>query len=217
MVAPSEVYVRAVWRDVGLNQTGLRRGGILIERFGGTIRLAIVDCQRQRPVETRAGISSLSDPREAFERLTQARLDRAYRLAATILDQDAEAQDAVHDAAVQAWTRWATLREENKFDAWFDRIVVNVCRDRLRRSATAARKLVETTPTADPSDRTGWDDSLRLAVASLSPDHNLAGRSVAHGPDEPRQGELARLSHLASRNGPDRHVRGWRPDRPVEG
>jgi len=26
MVAPSEVYVRAVWRDVGLNQTGLRRG-----------------------------------------------------------------------------------------------------------------------------------------------------------------------------------------------
>src|SRR5450759_1074937 len=34
MVAPSEVYVRAVWRDVGLNQTGLRRGCILIERFG---------------------------------------------------------------------------------------------------------------------------------------------------------------------------------------
>jgi RNA polymerase sigma-70 factor (ECF subfamily) len=115
----------------------------------------------------------LRDQRDAFDRLTQARLDRAYRLAATILDGDAEAQDAVHDAAVQAWTRWATLRDESRFDAWFDRIVVNLCRDRLRRSAIAARKVVESMSAADPSDRAGWDDALRQAIISLSPDHKI--------------------------------------------
>lgn len=115
----------------------------------------------------------MADRREAFDRLTQARLDRAYRLAAAILSGDAEAEDAVHDAAVQAWTRWATLRDESRFDAWFDRIVVNVCRDRLRRSSAASRKVA--TLSMDLADRVvkGEDDSLREAVAGLSPDHRI--------------------------------------------
>lgn len=120
-----------------------------------------------------SGESQLADQREAFDRLTQARLDRAYRLAATILAGDAEAEDAVHDAAVQAWTRWATLRDESRFDAWFDRIVVNVCRDRLRRSATAARKAIVSWIDLAPGEVAGEDDTLRQVVARLSPDHRI--------------------------------------------
>ncbi len=112
---------------------------------------------------------------DAFEQLTQLRLDRAYRLAATILDGDEEAQDAVHDAAVQAWTRWATLRDQTRFDAWFDRIVVNACRDRLRRGVIRDRKVAELTlpSEADPADRAGLDDALRQAVRTLSVDHKI--------------------------------------------
>jgi RNA polymerase sigma-70 factor (ECF subfamily) len=116
--------------------------------------------------------------RDAFERLTQGRLDRAYRLAATILDGGAEAQDAVHDAAVQAWTRWGTLKDLRRFDAWFDRIVVNVCKDRLRRDATSSRKIAqlgqtrEADPT-DPGDLHGGDDALRRAIGTLSPEHKI--------------------------------------------
>jgi RNA polymerase sigma-70 factor (ECF subfamily) len=134
-----------------------------------------VNYEKHEPVEAEAGLSSLSDRRNAFERLTQGRLDRAYRLAATILDGDSEAQDAVHDAAVQAWTRWSSLRDQSRFDAWFDRIVVNVCRDRLRHSAASSRKVAELRRDlpADPADGVGQDDALRRAVGALSADHKI--------------------------------------------
>lgn len=68
----------------------------------------------------------------AFQRLADDRLDASYTLATAILRNDHDAQDAVHDAVVIAWKGWAALRDRARFDAWFDRIVVNVCRDRLK-------------------------------------------------------------------------------------
>jgi hypothetical protein len=68
----------------------------------------------------------------AFTRLADEHLDRAYRLARAILLDEPEAQDAVHDAFVQAWRKWDTLRDQTRFEPWFDRILVNTCRDRLR-------------------------------------------------------------------------------------
>lgn len=70
----------------------------------------------------------------AFQRLADQRLDASYRLANAILGDAEQSQDAVHDAFVQAWRRWSSLRDRSRFDAWFDRIVVNVCRNRLRDS-----------------------------------------------------------------------------------
>ena len=71
----------------------------------------------------------------AFQRLADQRLDASYRLANAILGDESQSQDAVHDAVVLAWQRWSTLRESGRFDAWFDRIVVNVCRDQLRQAS----------------------------------------------------------------------------------
>ena len=70
----------------------------------------------------------------SFDTLARRNLDSApYRLAALILRDPVEAQDATHDAFVQAWQKWSSLRDLDRFDAWFGRILVNVCRDRLRR------------------------------------------------------------------------------------
>jgi RNA polymerase sigma-70 factor (ECF subfamily) len=68
----------------------------------------------------------------AFQQLADDRLDASYRLANAILGDESQSRDAVHDAVVQAWQRWSSLRDRAKFDAWFDRIVVNECRGRLR-------------------------------------------------------------------------------------
>ena len=89
-----------------------------------------------QPVRAKA-----SDRADAFrERFSQARVDRAYRFAAAVLgSSSADAQDAVQDAAIRAWSHWADLSDVQAFDAWFDRILVNVCRDRLR----ANRRLSE--------------------------------------------------------------------------
>ncbi len=135
-----------------------------------------MDDRIESPGKLREHLSLRASQRDAFEHLTQGRLDRAYRLAATILDGDADAQDAVHDAAMQAWTRWASLRDLERFDAWFDRIVVNVCRDRLRRSATSSRKVAELltkAPTGETLDRVGGDEVLRRAVGTLTADHKI--------------------------------------------
>ncbi len=69
----------------------------------------------------------------AFAGLADRHLARAYRLATVILGSEADAQDAVQDAAVAAWERFGDLRDRERFDAWFNRIPVNGCRDRLRR------------------------------------------------------------------------------------
>jgi RNA polymerase sigma-70 factor (ECF subfamily) len=129
----------------------------------------------ERQLASRETKDSLGSRQAVFGRLTDQRLDRAYRLAATVLDGGPEAQDAVHDAAVQAWLRWASLRDQDRFDSWFDRIVVNECRDRLRHNTTANRRIVDLAPEPlpDPDDRTGQIDALRRAIRTLSADHRI--------------------------------------------
>jgi RNA polymerase sigma factor (sigma-70 family) len=111
----------------------------------------------------------------AFDRLTQARLERAYRLASLLLRDQSEAEDAVHDAAVRAWTRWADLRDQDSFEAWFDRIVVSRCRDRMRRNHAAPMSLPQLEPAAgDEPERVIVErDNLRRALAALGPDHRI--------------------------------------------
>jgi RNA polymerase sigma-70 factor, ECF subfamily len=67
--------------------------------------------------------------------LLVARIDDAYRLATFMLHDRPAAEDAVQEAALLAWDRRRTLRDSAAADGWFTRIVVNVCRDELRRRA----------------------------------------------------------------------------------
>ena len=93
-----------------------------------------------------------------------------------ILRDPAEAQDATHDAFIQAWRKWSTLRDPLRFEAWFDRILVNACKDRLRRSnRTVARDISDEleVATPDPYTRTHERDAIEQALATLSPDHRV--------------------------------------------
>jgi RNA polymerase sigma-70 factor (ECF subfamily) len=69
----------------------------------------------------------------AFGRLVDGALERSYRIASVILGNSIDAEDATHDAVVLAWRSFGALREHERFEAWFQRILVNVCRDRLRK------------------------------------------------------------------------------------
>jgi RNA polymerase sigma-70 factor, ECF subfamily len=90
--------------------------------------------------ETEAGvelvaIASACDRANAFRGMADGRLEDAYKLASAILGSPSEARDAVHDAFITGWQRWPSLRDPERFDPWFRQIIVNVCRDRLRRSS----------------------------------------------------------------------------------
>jgi RNA polymerase sigma-70 factor (ECF subfamily) len=70
---------------------------------------------------------------DSVVRLIEGGLDRAYRMAGLILGDAAEAEDAVGDAIEAALRHARDLHDPARFGAWFDRILVNRCRDRLRR------------------------------------------------------------------------------------
>jgi RNA polymerase sigma-70 factor (ECF subfamily) len=91
-------------------------------------------------------LGSVTETEASFERLVVDHLDRAYRLAAVILGSTDDAEEAVSDAALLAWRSRKGLRDPDRFEAWFSRIVVNTCRDRLR--SRRRRPVVEVFPTA---------------------------------------------------------------------
>jgi RNA polymerase sigma-70 factor (ECF subfamily) len=112
----------------------------------------------------------------AFRSLATQHLDASYRLANAILGNSAEAEDAVHDAFITAWRKWASLRDPAKFDAWFKRIVVNTCRDRLRRrTRTASSDISEHGSLATPDHSSAANDRVLLeqALSHLKPDDQV--------------------------------------------
>lgn len=107
--------------------------------------------------------------------LVLARIGDAYRLARAILLDDGEAEDAVQEASLAAWRRQGSLRDPARFDVWFDRILVNQCRDQLRRR----KRTVQLAPppvgfeaVAAPLE-TGTDAELDEALAALDADHRV--------------------------------------------
>jgi RNA polymerase sigma-70 factor (ECF subfamily) len=115
-----------------------------------------------------------ADAAQRFLRLANGELDRAYRLAGLILGDRQEAEDATQDALLRAWRSAGSLRDPSGFQAWFDRILVNVCRDRLRRRGKvrlialdgALGMTMPGDPFRDVSDR----DEVVRAMASLDDD-----------------------------------------------
>ncbi len=125
---------------------------------------------REAAVTERAVVDSAADREDAFARLADRQLAASYRLAAVLLGSEVEAQDAVQDAAVQAWDRFGSLRDAERFGPWFQRILVNGCRDRLRRRGRVRTLPIEEAPEPAapfPAGRLAERDALRRALADL--------------------------------------------------
>lgn len=107
--------------------------------------------------------------------LVQARVAPAYRLARAILLEDSDAEDVVQEASLIAWRKQSSLRDPERFEAWFDRIVINLCRDQLRRR----HRVREISPaiwpeaTSEPRLGTAPDIDLDRALDRLDFDHRV--------------------------------------------
>jgi RNA polymerase sigma factor (sigma-70 family) len=129
-----------------------------------------------RTWEARLGLESAADRSARFSELATAELDRVYRLAGLILMDASEAEDAVGDALERAWQRFGQLRDRATFRPWFDRIVVNACRDRLRR-----RRVVRFIPLEPAHGRPEPNDPFREVL-----DRDEMLRSMRSLPDDER-------------------------------
>ena len=104
----------------------------------------------------------------AFGVLVDTRIDRCYRIAWSILSNDADAADATQDALLAAWRQLPRLRDAAAFDGWLNRIVANAAlmarRHRLRLREVSVAPIHpgdmphEPEPPPDLRARTAFDD-----------------------------------------------------------
>jgi RNA polymerase sigma-70 factor, ECF subfamily len=116
----------------------------------------------------RAAASATTD--DTVRTMLLTRVDDAFRLATFILHDPIAAEDAVQEAALLAWRRRRTLRDSRAVDGWFTRILVNVCRDELRRRSRSP-KVIALDPAIDDGMGSRADrHDLAPALARLTPD-----------------------------------------------
>ncbi len=81
----------------------------------------------------------LPEARERYAELVRRHQRRALRIAFHYMRDAAEADEAVQDAFVKAYSHLASFREELPFEVWFTRILINGCLDRIKARTRRAR------------------------------------------------------------------------------
>jgi RNA polymerase sigma-70 factor, ECF subfamily len=109
--------------------------------------------------------------RHAFDRLVAARLPSTFRLAKAIVGHAGDAEDVAQEAFLAAWRNLPRLREADRFDAWFGRILVNEARQSLRRRGRVMTVPVDAIDVHDPDN-----PSSRVPAA-----HDPHFEAIAHG------------------------------------
>lgn len=101
--------------------------------------------------------------RESFIAEIETCSDMMYRVAWSILRNEADVQDALQDAILKAWEKREKLREEKFFRTWITRILINVCYDTQRKH----RKIVPLEKVPDPVPASAPDHDLAMALEAL--------------------------------------------------
>lgn len=68
---------------------------------------------------------------EKFQKLMQNRENKLYRIAFSYVKNQEDALDCVQDALVKAMENIEKLKQEENFDTWVVRILINTCKDCL--------------------------------------------------------------------------------------
>ena len=91
-----------------------------------------------------------------------------YRVAKTLLRSDADCADAVQEALLKGLRGAPLLRSEQYAQTWLTRILINTCKDMLRRSArTGTVELSEFYPAPDRTEQRELYDALHALPEEL--------------------------------------------------
>jgi RNA polymerase sigma-70 factor (ECF subfamily) len=139
----------------------------------------------------------LAEARERYAELVARHQRRATRIAFHYVRDSAEADEAVQDAFVKAYSHLSTFREELPFEVWFTRILINGCLDRIK-ARTRRERWITSMPDGPGGER---DFAERTPGHGPSPEAQLLSRerrrqvaeAIAKLPD--RQRSVFMLSH----------------------
>ena len=71
------------------------------------------------------------DP-DAFDRLMRTQLQKMYRIAIAMLQNEEDAADAIQETVLKCWQKIGQLRNDKYFETWLVRILINQCNDILK-------------------------------------------------------------------------------------
>lgn len=109
-----------------------------LKLFGLACVLSIRMITSMSDIEYLLKHAATADP-EISEALLSQYYDPVYRLACSILDDPAEADDAVQTSFIRAYRSLEKYQNNDNFRAWLFTIVINTCRDVLRRQKSRRR------------------------------------------------------------------------------
>ena len=138
---------------------------------------------------------------QTFAAAVRQQENTLYRIAFSVLHNDADCADALQDALLRGWQKLDTLKDEQAFRSWMARIVVNCSRDILRRRRLRTVALDDTVPAPAVDDQPLYEaiaslgEGLRLPVVL----HYMEGLSVQ---------EVARVMRLPQDTVKNRLFRG---------
>ncbi len=97
---------------------------------------------------------------EAFERMMRRHNRRLFRVARSILRDDADAEDAVQDGYIRAYQGIAEFRGQASLATWLTRIIVNQALEHRRRKGRLQEEAADPDAMADITDETETPESL---------------------------------------------------------
>jgi RNA polymerase sigma-70 factor (ECF subfamily) len=112
--------------------------------------------------------------RDAFRQLLERHYDTAYRVAYRFLRHSEDAEDVAQDICLALPAKLGSFQARSRFSTWFYRVVVNACRDHLRKrrstealqSSYAMFRDMDGADCVDDAERLDW---LNQALAALEP------------------------------------------------
>ncbi len=111
----------------------------------------------------------------AFTALVDLDGDRAFAIAYRILRDVERAQDAVQGAFLLAWRDLPRLRDVERYEVWFHRLLVNACYEEARRARRWTGRIralpLEGPSTPDSTISVDDRDALERAFGRLTPEH----------------------------------------------
>ena len=109
---------------------------------------------------------------QVFEQLIEEKLGLLRGTAMRILGSPADVDDAVQEALMTAWRKFAGFRGQSEFATWVTRILINVCYDMVRDRAREQEVLADYGESGNrksgvEADEASLLDRLDEAVARL--------------------------------------------------
>ena len=112
---------------------------------------------------------------QSFETFVGANWGPALRYARRVLGHDHDAEEALQEALVKAWSAWDSLDDPDAREAWFFRVLRNACIDANRRPVNREVPFHQVTPSARPL----LPEEVVLVRESLSEMVEVLGRLPA--------------------------------------